>query len=96
MVITLFIIRQPSLNSHNIQNSKHQKDGEIKKLNLSTSKINLFKNFMMTNTKGHNASVPEQFILFVVVSDVFIANAKKLPPLYSWSSCHNFIFTHLS
>lgn len=96
MVITLFIIRQPNLKSHNIQNSKYQKDGEIKRLDISTSKINLFKNFMMTNKKGHNTSVPEQFILFIIVLDIFIANSKKLPLLYSWSSCHNFILTHLS
>ena len=51
---------------------------------------------MMTNKKGHDASVPEQFILFIIILDIFIANSKKLPPLYSWSSCHNFILTHLS
>ena len=51
---------------------------------------------MMTNKKEHDASVPEEFILFIIILDIFIANSKKLPPLYSWSSCHNFILTHLS
>ena len=50
----------------------------------------------MTNKKGHNASVPEQLILFIIVLDIFKANSKKLPPLYSWSSCHNFILNHLT
>lgn len=59
MVIKLFVIGQPSLNSHKIQNPKHQKCREVKRLDISTFIINSLKNVVTGSKKGLDNSVPE-------------------------------------
>ena len=59
LVIELFITDQPGLNSHKIQNPKHQKCREVKRLDVSTFIINSLKNFVTINKRRNGASIPE-------------------------------------
>lgn len=49
LVIALFITKQPGLNSHKMQNSEHQKDREVKSMDINTFIINSLKTFLMRN-----------------------------------------------
>lgn len=59
MVIELFIIGQPGLNSQKIQDPEHQNYREVKRLDIGTFIINSKKNLVTRNKRGHDASIPE-------------------------------------
>lgn len=59
MVIELFITGHPGLNSQKIQDPEHEKYRKVKRLYISTFIINSKKNLVITNKRGHDASILE-------------------------------------